>query len=198
MKSAGSAPEAGKPRGGRGDAIDELPDPLVRCIGPLLRDQPLERLDAGEPHPSVRRRDRGQDGVDGLLVAGTGAAAWEPELEQHRERPVRPDRCHPCHRFGGVDERPQLERRVGVLPREPGPFGLADDLVRQDDARHAEPPVHLELLDGRGGDPPRAGRQLTVEQLRRHGRLAVRSEQRAGLRHRTVPSPPRCARRLIV
>ena len=74
---------------------------------------------------------------------------------------------------------------AGELATDPGfdcyvyadslPGGVGQ-LVGEQHPRNAERPVHVQLPDRRRGDRPRAGGELLSEQLRRHGRFAVRCE----------------------
>ena len=135
-------------------------------------DDALEALDADRLDQAARSRglEHAQRGVG---VAQAAAAVRDADLDEHLE-PATRQRLDAGHR---VDEAIDLGVRVG----QPTDRARIEHLVGDQDPLDAEVRHHLRLADGRGGDAPRAGRQLIGEQLRRHRRLAVRREADAVL-----------------
>jgi hypothetical protein len=122
------------------------------------------RLDASRPRPRSRRAQFDQHG-DGAL----GPGAREPLVHVQRSR-------------GSVHQAQEVEARIGLeLARQPLQPGGLDQLVGHEHPRHAEGPHDPHLADRRRRDPPRARLELAGEELRGHGRLAVRGEQEAAL-----------------
>ena len=137
-------------------------------------------LSAGQPQRAgLRHGERDRLGCG--QVAAPRAAPGVAEFHQHRQRPVRAGLPH------GLVKQPDAGQTVGVhvtvearvggqLTRQPGSPGGVGQLVGEQHPRNAERPVHVQLPDRRRGDRPRAGGELLSEQLRRHGRFAVRCE----------------------
>ena len=78
-----------------------------------------------------------------------------------------------------------MELEVRVLLQQAdhrADFGRAEELIRHEDAAHAEAHADAELLHVGDRDAPGARGKLLREDLRRHRRLAVRRQQHAGRR----------------
>ncbi len=148
---------------------------------------PFVGLDAHELGRVARAHPRGER--NGFVVrAAARARALHADLEHHLERHARGIALGPVFNERQLRDRIDQEhdaqvRMVGQQQLDACQVFVAHHLVGDERAARACGHAHGQLRDGREGQAPGAGVELALEQLRRHGGLAMRRQVDAPLAH---------------
>lgn len=136
---------------------------------------------AQRPRAGHRVGDRRAPGLGAHAGPGTRTGGQlDHDVQRAGGARVRQGRVHQLDAAHGVGVADEAEAGVGVqLGGDPAQGAGVDQLVGQEDPLDAERPRHPYLVRHGQGDAPGAVLDLAVEELRRHGGLAVRREGEA-------------------